>query len=99
MQQRYRSQSGSGSRVVEATVLQVGEERVSLVRQIRDDNVGPAIVVIVREIDAHSGKAGAVTIERGAGRKADFFELSISQVVEDELRDRIIGEKNIHQPV
>ncbi len=82
MQQRNRVQSRDGRGVIERAVFQIGVERVSLVREIGDDDVRPAVVVIVLKVHAHAGKGVAIAVESSSGSQSHFFERSVAAVVE-----------------
>src|SRR5580693_4741639 len=81
MQERNRAQTRDCSGIVKGSILEIRIKCVSLMGEIRDDDIGPAVVVVVFEINTHAGEGVAVAVESGCRNQADFFEGSVAAVV------------------
>src|ERR1700732_3211619 len=77
----------------------VAEQHVSLIKQIADKNIGPAVIIVVLEVDSHPRECLSILVKGCADRKAHFFERPISTVMEDLLRRRVVGDDNIRPPI
>src|SRR5260370_33535836 len=74
-------------------------ERVALVGEIRDDQVRPAVIVIVGEVDAHAGVGAAGTVNGNLREQADLFERSVAYAVLKKFDHRIVGYGQIDMSV
>src|SRR5579863_5283739 len=88
------SQAREVGHIFEHTVFVV-EESVLLVCEVADEDVRPAVVVVVVEADAHPGKMTAILVVGGAGRNTHLSEGAIVIVVEQLLGDSIIGDEDV----
>src|SRR5713226_1235981 len=91
--------AGAEAGIGETGVTIVLVERVALVGEIRDDQVRPAIIVIVGEVDAHTGVGAAVTVNGNLREQADLFERSVAFVVIKKFDHRVVGDKQIDMSV
>ena len=85
--------------VAEAAVRILTEQHVALVGQVRDDNVGAAVVVVIGEVDAHAREGLAVLVEADACDQADLREGSVALVVEQKALNRIVGDVDVGEAV
>src|SRR5580700_5234064 len=92
MQKADRSQAAGHSGIIKRSVSGIGVECILLIGQIGDNHVRPSVVVVILEIDAHSGERGATAGQSKAGSDSDFLESSVSLVVKEKFRNRIIGQ-------
>src|SRR5260370_11422017 len=90
-----RAEAGIG----ETGVAIVLVERVALVGEIRDDQVRPAIIVIVGKVDAHAGVGAAVTVNGNLREQPDLFEISAAFVLLKKFDHRIVGYGQIDMSV
>src|SRR4029077_19476186 len=70
-------------------------ESVALVGEIGDDQVGPAVIVVIGEVDAHAGISAAVAVDGYLRRQTHFFKRAITLVVVEELDHGVVGDKEI----
>src|SRR3984957_7222891 len=63
VQQGNRAQPRGERGVIKSAVARVGVEGVLLIGQVSDNDVGPAVVIVVFEIHTHSGEAGSPAVE------------------------------------
>jgi len=75
------SNAGSETGIGESGVRIVLVEGIALIGKIGDDEIGPAIVIVVGEIDTHAGVGAAVAINGDFGEEAHFFEGAVALVV------------------
>ena len=68
----------SDGSVAEAFVFVVVVERVHLLIDVGDEEIGPAVLVVVRGIDAHAGPGAAVGAVAYARDQADFLEFPLA---------------------
>src|SRR5271156_2386252 len=79
--------------------LYVLEQSPILHGEIGDKYIGPAVVIVIPEIDAHAGKRLSVVPPGQTAAGPDFLELAVSQVPKQLLRPRIICDGNIQPAV
>ncbi len=75
--------------------LIVAKQCVLLIGQSIDENVRPAIVVVVREIRTHACKHFSVLVIGHPGSQSDFAEGSVAIVAKQLLREGIICHKDV----
>ena len=97
--QRGAAHAGRVRRVAKAAVVVLAKEPVALVREIGDDDVGPAVVVVVGEVHAHAGEGLAVLVEADAGKQADLAERAVPVVVIQERLHRVVRHVDVHEAV
>ena len=95
---RSRQPGGLG-RVLEEAVAEVPVQRVAVVREVGDDEVQPAVSVVVARVHAHAGLGAAVPAERDPAEQAHAFEAAIAAVVVQEVRVRVVGDVEVRPPV
>ena len=74
-------------------------QRVHLVGQVGDHQVGQSIVIVIGKIHAHAGISVAFAIHRYTGGESDFLKCAVAFVVVKKFRHGIVGDKNIHAAV
>ena len=85
--------------VDEQPVPLVMVQRHHLVREVADDEAGPAAAVVVGGVDAHARARDAGFVERDAGRHADVREGAVSLVAIQLVRLRVVGDEQIEPAV
>ncbi len=96
---RNCAQSGAIRRIVKSSIPQIREQRVSLIGEICNDEVGPSIIVIVGTIDAHARKGSTTAVYTNTRHHADLLESTIALVAKQELRHGVIGNHNVRPTV
>ncbi len=66
---------------------------------VGDEQVDPAVLVIVGGIHAHAGAGLAFGAVTDICLQADLLELAIAPVEEQEIRDRVVRHEKIHAAV
>src|SRR5205823_391430 len=74
-------------------------EIVAVVGKVGLDDVGPAIVVVISGVDAHSGLLASVGAVRHARLRAHFVESAVAVVVIKQAWRRIVGHVHIEAAV
>src|SRR4029079_7374175 len=77
----------------------VSKVGVQLIRQSRDDQVGPAVIVLIVEHHAHAGKGAPVPIVRGARSQRDILEGPAAQIPEQKLTHRVVRYEDVDSAV
>ncbi len=85
--------------VREGPVPGVAVERPALVGEVRDDDVGPAVVVVVGEVDPHAREGPPVLVEGGEGQQRHLLERGVAPVPVEELPDGVVGHEDVGEPV
>src|SRR4029077_15774986 len=96
---RNCAQSSAIRRIVKSSIPQIGEQRVSLVGEICNDNVGPPIIVVVGTIDAHASTGSSTAVYTNARHHADLLKSSIAFVAKQELGHGIVGNHDVRPTV
>ena len=91
--------TGSEAGVSKSGVAIVLVEGVALVGEIRDDQIGPAIVIIIGEIDTHASVSAAVAVNGDFGEEADFFEGAVAFVVIEKFDHGVVGDEEVNVAV
>src|SRR5712691_3227003 len=94
----YRGDFSSVGNVGERIVAVIMVERVVVVVEISYEQVEPPVVVVVTRRYAHASLFAAVLVDCGARRKSDLLERAVPVIVVEEIRDRVVGDKDINQP-
>src|SRR5258708_15572388 len=77
----------------------IAKQHIALVGEIRHDDIGQAIVVVVAEVDSHACEGLAVFVVAHAGEQADFAKRAVAIVVIEETLHRIVRYKNIGKTI
>src|SRR3954471_23487780 len=85
----------------------IGEGEISMVAvngeafavKVRDKEILPTVVVVIGRIHTHSGTGRAIGTVSHSGFHSNFVEGAITFVDEQEVRDGIVGHKQIEQAV
>src|SRR5260370_25246005 len=75
------------------------EGYVGVVRELRDEKVGKAIVVVILKCHAHAGKHFAVAGQSRAGIESAFGESAVAVVMKEKLIGDVAGHKNVRETV
>ena len=93
-----RADSGWIGDVLEAS-LDVAEERIFLRSEIVDEDIRPAVIVVIGKVDAHSGERSAVVVVGEAKAHRFFRERAVPPVAKQLLWKRIVGYRNIRPAI
>src|SRR5437660_11515664 len=85
--------------VGEFAVVVVVVEVVAVVGEIRFNDVGPAVVVVVGGVNAHASLLFAIGAVACASLRTNFRESALAIVVVEHAGRRIIGDVEIEAPV
>src|SRR5436190_5779125 len=86
-------------KVSKLAVVIVVVKVVAVVGKIRFNDVGPAVVVIIRRVNAHASLLFAVGAVGGAGLGTNFRESALAVVVVKHARGGIVGDVKIEAAV
>ena len=64
-------------------------------REVRDHNVRPAVIIIVAEIRAHAGNRGTIVGQRHTGGEGDLIKRPVTAIVEKKIRLSVVGHKDV----
>src|SRR5580704_8459022 len=92
-------QSGAGAGIGKRSVAIVAIQGVALEAQVVNQQVEPAVIVVVSHVHTHAGISMAVFINRNTGKKAAFLKRPVSLVMQQHLRPVVVGNKNIRPSV
>src|SRR6266446_3231498 len=79
------------SRDVFKGAMDVTKQGIFLIRECVDKDIGPAVIVIILEVDAHARKGLTLVVICNSRREPDFLERSVPLVSEELLGKRIVG--------
>src|SRR5258706_8328457 len=79
--------------------LGVAEKRVFLDSESVDENIRPAVIVVVGKVDAHAGESFAIIVVGDAQAYRFFRERAIPLVTKQLLGKRIVGDDNIRPSI
>src|SRR5262249_38515056 len=85
--------------VRESSAPLIAVERPLFERQVGDQNVGQAVVIVIGKDNAHAREGLAIIGKRHAGVQGLFFEGTVAAVVEQELFHQIVVDKDIGKTV
>ena len=74
-------------------------ERVVLVGEVGDEQLGKAVAVDVLGVDPHARLRHAVDVEGGARDLGDVVEGPVAAVEEEEVRVHVVGDVEVDQAV
>src|SRR5229473_300021 len=98
-----RTQAGTVSHIQKLTLALlpalISKEGVCFASKGGGEQIRQAVAVEIVGVHAHIGLRIAGQIDQAATARADGFETSIPEIAEKEIRDRIVGHKDIHQTV
>ena len=98
-QARQTPQTHGSGLVLEGKVMVVPVDGIHLLIHVRDEEVLPTVLVVIRRIHTHAGSLAAILAVGHACFKRGVFELSVVLVHKKKIRDRIVGHKQIHPAV
>ena len=85
--------------VSKRAVAVVAKQPVALVGEVGDEDIGTAVVVVVRKVHAHAGKGLSVLVVSHAGQQGHLGERAVSVVPEQERLHGVVGDVHVHEPV
>ena len=74
-------------------------QRVVVVREVGDDEIGKAVAVVVAGIDAHAGLRPAVAAQRRARDQSLLDERPVFPVSEQQVRHRVVGHVDVRPAI
>ena len=77
----------------------LAEERVRFAREVAHENVALAIVLRIRDVDAHSGPRHTVCAIGNARIQADLSKRAVSVVAEEIVRRKVISDDYVRVAV
>ena len=95
----YRGDFSSVGNVGERIEAVVMVERVVVVVEIGYEQVEPPVMVVVAYCYAHASLLAAVLVDCRARRKSDLLKRAVPVIVVEEIRRRVVSDKNINQTV
>jgi hypothetical protein len=95
----HGADAGRIAHIVESSIVPVAINCVSLARQVGHTEIGPSVVVVVGEVDAHTGEWITSGVYSHPGWNAYFLKRSIWFLVEEKFRGTVIGDKEIDAPI
>src|ERR1044072_1259056 len=72
---------------------------VVIVVKIGDKQIEVAVVIVVGNGYTHGALFAAVLVHRRAGKKPDLLKRTIAIILVEEIRRRVVGDKNIYETV
>src|SRR5207244_13322254 len=90
--------AGSNGGVAEGFVLVVVIERIHFLIDIGDKEIGPAVLVVVGSVHAHTGARASVSAVAQTRDEAYLVEFSLL-VDEEKILDGVVGNEQIHPSV
>ena len=91
--------TGGEGLVVEGLVVIVLIERIHLVVDVGDEQVHPAVLIDVRGVEPHAGARPAFGAVGDPGLGSNLLETAVATVGEEEVGDRVVGDKEVHAAV
>src|SRR5580658_6571868 len=92
-------QSGSATGIGKCSISIVAIQGIALETQIVDQQVEPAVVVVVSCVHSHPRISVAVFIQRNSGESTDFLKGPVAIVMQQHLRPVVVGNKDIRPAV
>src|ERR1700757_3878010 len=91
--------AGGQGLIVEGLVVIVLIERIHLVVDVGDEQVHPAVLIDIGGIEAHAGTRPALGAVGDSGLGCDLLETAVATVREEEVGDRVVGDKEVEASV
>src|SRR5579859_1209315 len=96
VQHRGACQACGEAGVIKCGVAVVLVQGVALIRKIRDYEVGPAVIVVIGKIDAHSRISAAIAVHGDLSEEADFLKRPVPFGVIKKFNHRVIGDDDVN---
>ena len=87
------------SGVLEQTLSQILKQRKRFTCQGRDVEIRQTVVVVIAKICPHAGHRQSVVRKSHSGLEPHLLECPVTAIVEQEVRQVVVGDKHIHQAV
>ena len=71
-------------------------ESVVIIVEVCDEQIEPAIVIIIAECHAHAPLLAAVFVYRHTCRESNILERAVAVVVIEKVWRRVIRDKDVH---
>ena len=91
--------TGLHGHIVEAFVVEIAVNRVHLLVHVGDEEIHPAVVIVIGGIHTHSGARVPVGAVCHARHKSDLFKPAFSAVGEQVIEGGVIGYEQVHPAV
>jgi hypothetical protein len=99
MQECHSSQTGVLAGVRKSPIAVVFEKGKPLIGERSDNKVSKSVVVVIGEINSHTGKGAAIGIYSRLGDQAYFIKCAIPLVLVQKFGNRIVGDKNVNASI
>ncbi len=97
--QRWWTNAAFVGDIPKKPVAQVAKKAVCFELVVRDEQIEPAVAVVVAEIRSHTSSRFAITGDRHASQEGDLPELPVAFVVKQEVGHGIVGHEHIGPPI
>src|SRR5438445_12629579 len=95
----YAGHAARSGNVGKAPALPIPEQAVTLVSQRVDKHIGPAIVIVIREIDAHSRERLSVFVVSHPEIRRNLCETAVSAVAEELFRKGVVRHYDVRPAI
>src|SRR5262249_13547564 len=85
--------------IIEGSSRPVLEESVALRSESVHEDIGPAVVVVIRKIDTHAGEGLTILIESHPHLARDFAEGAVATIAKELLRKGIVGDDDVRPAI
>ena len=93
--QRRRAQAEPPGHVLETAIAEVAAQRVGIVREVGDERVHAAVVVVVAQRQPHPRLFAPFLVQREPGREAGFLERALARVPIQIVRRGVVDDEQI----
>src|ERR1041384_6367301 len=97
--EQTRCRSNLAGPVDKGQVLLIVIETEQFLIDIGNEQVLPAVVVVIGCIDSHSRARRARIAVRHTGQQTGLFKLSLPLIDEEKVRERVVRDEEIHQAI
>src|SRR5580704_2667523 len=98
-QARGGTDAGRHGGIGKSFVLVVVVDRIHLLVDVGDEEIDPAVLIVVGSVNAHAGARAAETAVANACKQADFLEFSVAAIGEKKIGDRVVANEKIHASI
>src|SRR5262249_10354050 len=95
IRKRRASHAGGAGDVREDAASAVLKQHVALIGKIGHEDIGAPVIVVVGEIDAHSGKRPSIVVEADICFQGDVSKGSVAIIPIEEALHGIVGDVDI----
>src|ERR1700676_2015737 len=95
MQHGDAPEAGAEGGIAKTCVAVIFIESVTLVGEVGDQQIGPAVVVVVGKVHAHAGVGPAVAIDSNLREQACLLEGAVTFIVIEKFDHGIVGYEDV----